>query len=71
VKLPSLKVLWAKEPVAVATVLPLLVTVGVITQDQASAVTNAIAGAAAVLAQLAVAWKVRSKVSPVPKAPPA
>lgn len=56
--------LWQREPVLVGTALPVLVTLGVVSQDQASAITNAITGAATVVAEIAVAVGVRSKVTP-------
>lgn len=55
--------LWAKEPVLAGAVLPVAVTVGVLTQDQASAITNALTGAAAVAAELAAAFGVRRAVT--------
>jgi hypothetical protein len=57
--------LWANEPVIVGTIIPLLVTAGFLTVDQASAATNIIAGVIAVVAQLGVAAKIRSLVSPL------
>lgn len=62
--------LWGREPVLVGSIVPLLVTVGVVSQQQASAVTNAITGVAAVVGELAVAFGVRSRVSPVTKTQP-
>ena len=58
---------WAQEPVLVGSALPLLATLGVLTQDEASALVNAVAGAGAVVGELAVAFGVRSRVSPVGK----
>lgn len=55
------------EPVIVGTLIPLLVTVGFLTTDQATALTNLIAGAVAFVAQIAVAVKVRASVRPTVK----
>lgn len=63
-----LAALWRREPVLVGTALPVLVTLGILTQDQASAVTNVIAGVVALAAQFGVAVKVRSVVTAPPKA---
>jgi papain like protease len=69
-KLPSVSVLfakikklWAEEPVLVSTVIPALVTIGVLSADEASLATNVLAGIVAVLAQFGIATKVRSKVT--------
>ena len=62
-----LRGLWRREPVLVGSVLPVLVTLGVLTQSQASTVTNVIAGVASVVGELAVSFGVRSKVSPAAK----
>lgn len=62
--LGRLRALWAREPVLVGSVLPVLVTLGVLTQDQASAVTSAITGAAAIAAEVAAAFGIRSRVTP-------
>lgn len=67
--LGRLRGLWAREPVLVGTVAPILVSLGIVTQTQVSAVTKAIAGAVAVAAQLGGAFHARSKVKP--KDPPA
>jgi hypothetical protein len=64
-KLPSLTALWKREPVLVGTLVPLLATVGVLTTDQASALANGIAGVIAVVVEIAAAFGVRSRVSPV------
>lgn len=63
--LSVLRRLWAREPVLAGTVLPVLVTVGVITQTQASTVQQAIAGLVAVAAEVAAAFGVRHHVTPV------
>lgn len=55
--------LWAREPVLVASAGPLLVTLGVLTQVQASTLTTGVAGVVAVGAQLVAAFGVRHKVS--------
>lgn len=62
--------LWRDEPVLVATVVPILTTVGIISADQASAVTNAVAGVVAIGVQVAAAFGVRSTVRPTSKAAP-
>jgi hypothetical protein len=64
-KLSSLAALWKREPVLVGTIVPLLATVGVLTTDQASALANGIAGVIAVVVEIAAAFGVRSRVSPV------
>lgn len=56
------KALWAREPVLVAAVLPVAVSVGLLTATQANAVTAGLASAAAVVAQLVAAWQVRAVV---------
>jgi hypothetical protein len=61
-----LKKLWAEEPVLVATIIPLGVTVGLLTTDQASALTNVVTGAVAAVVQILAAFGIRSKVSPTP-----
>ena len=62
-----LRTFWHREPVLVGSVLPVLVTLGVLTQSQASTVTNVLAGIASVVGELAVAFGVRSKVIPAAK----
>jgi phage-related protein len=64
-KIPSLAALWKREPVLVGTIVPLLATVGVLTTDQASALANGIAGVIAAVVEIAAAFGVRSRVSPV------
>jgi phage-related protein len=64
-KIPSLAALWKREPVLVGTLVPLLATVGVLTTDQASALANGIAGVVAAVVEIAAAFGVRSRVSPV------
>jgi hypothetical protein len=66
------KLIWAREPVLVSTVVPLLVTAGVLTTDQASVLQNGIAGAVAAVVEVVAAFVARSRVSPVVKRiPPA
>lgn len=65
-----LKRLWAEEPVLVATIIPLGVTVGLLTTDQATALTNIVTGAVAVIVQVLTALGIRSQVGrPKPAAP--
>ena len=61
----ALAALWHREPVLIGTALPVLVTIGVLTQDQATVLTNAITGLVAVAAEVAAAFGVRAKVTPV------
>lgn len=58
-----LRGLWSREPVLVGSVLPVLVTVGLLTQSQASKVATVAAGIVAVGLQVAAAVKVRSTVT--------
>jgi hypothetical protein len=69
-KLPNLAALWKREPVLVTSVLPLLVTAGVLTTDQASALQNGISAAIAVVVDVVAAFVSRSRVSPVKAADP-
>lgn len=61
--LAKLKTLWSKEPVLVSSLLPVAVTLGVLSQSQASTLTNAITGVVSVIAELGAAWKLRSVVT--------
>lgn len=61
--LARVRALWSKEPVLVGTLVPLLATVGVLTQDQASRVSTVVTGVVVVAAQLVAAFKVRSVVT--------
>lgn len=65
--LARLRALWADEPVLVGTLLPLAATVGLITQAQASATEQAVSAVAAAAVQVAVAFGIRSRVSPAGK----
>lgn len=63
--LVKVRALWAKEPVLVSTALPVLVTIGVLTQAQLSTLTHVLASVGAVVAEVAAAFGARSQVTPV------
>lgn len=58
-----LRALWAKEPVLVAEVVPLAVTAGLCTQQQADTVQSVIVGVVAGVVQLLAAFGVRAGVT--------
>ena len=61
----KVRALWAKEPVLISSLLPVLVTVGVLTQAQVSTLTHVLATVGAVVAEVAAAFGARSQVTPV------
>lgn len=57
------RALWAKEPVIVGALLPLLVADGLITADQASLADKAIAAAVSLVVSITAVLKVRATVT--------
>lgn len=64
-----LRTLWAREPVLVSTLIPLGVSVGLISQAQGSTLQDTITAIVAAVVQVCAALGIRSQVSPAAKPP--